>query len=51
MESKNNINESMYRTETDSQTKTNVCLPEGREGAREEQILRSTRLMKADNYT
>ena len=37
---KSNINESMYKTETDSQTKTNVWLPKGREGAREGQILK-----------
>ena len=48
---KSNINESMYKTETDSQTKTNVWLPKRREGAREGQILRSMRLMKADYYT
>ena len=48
---KSNINESMYKTETDSQTKTNVWLPKGREGAREGQILRSMRLLKADYYT
>ena len=51
MESKNNINESMYKTETDSQTKTNVWLPKGKEGAREGQILKSMRLMKADYCT
>ena len=48
---KNNIKESMYKTETDSKTKTNSWLPKGREGAREGQILQSMGLMKADHYT